>query len=70
MLADMRGYVNEAQICIEAAIAAGESVAAHGVVPSVDFERVMEQLRRASDVLDKVQFPEGKLLRFPQVVRV
>jgi hypothetical protein len=48
----------------------GESVAGHGIVPSRDFEKVMEQLRLAAEALDKVELPDGVVLRFPQAVRV
>jgi hypothetical protein len=70
MLADVRAHVSEAKISIEAAIVAGESVAGHGIVPSRDFENVMEQLRLAAEALDKVELPDGVVLRFPQAVRV
>jgi hypothetical protein len=58
-IADMRQYVEEAQTCIEAALVAGEAVAGHGIVPSQDFERVMEQLRLALEVLDNAKRPEN-----------
>lgn len=64
VIADIRLYVEEAQTCIESALVAGESVAAHGIVPSQDFERVMEQLRMALETLDKVKLPEN-VLRLP-----
>ena len=70
MLADVRAHVSEARVSIEAAIVAGESLAAHGIVPSQDFEKMMEQLRLAAEALDKVELPDGAVLRFPQVVRV
>jgi hypothetical protein len=49
-IAEIRQFVEEAQTCIEAALVAGESVAGHGIVPSQDFERVMEQLRLALEL--------------------
>ena len=70
MLADVRAHVSEARICVEAAILSGEAVAAHGIVPSEDFERVMRLLNQAAEALDKVQVPSGVVLRFPQTVRV
>ncbi len=63
-IADMRQYVEEAQTCIEAALVAGESVAGHGIVPSQDFERVMEQLRRALEVLDNARLSDN-VVRLP-----
>lgn len=70
MLADVRAHVTEAQISIEAAIAAGEAVAVHQIVPSADFERVMALLHQAVEALEKVRLPEPVLLKFPQAVRV
>jgi hypothetical protein len=58
-IADIRQYVEEAQTCIEAALVAGESVAGHGIVPSQDFERVMEQLRLALEALDCAKLPDN-----------
>jgi hypothetical protein len=58
-ISDMRQYVEEAQTCIEAALVAGEAVAGHGIVPSQDFERVMEQLRLALEVLDSAKLPDN-----------
>jgi hypothetical protein len=55
VIADIRLYV---------ALVAGESVATHGIVPSQDFERVMEQLRLALEALDKVKLPEN-VVRLP-----
>jgi hypothetical protein len=66
---DIRRYVEEAQTCIEAALVAGEAVAGHGIVPSGDFEKMMEQLRLALEALDRAKLPEN-LLPFPQPVRV
>jgi hypothetical protein len=63
-ISDMRLYVEEAQTCIEAALVAGEAVAGHGIVPSQDFERVMEQLRLALEVLDNAKLPEN-VVRLP-----
>jgi|EndMetStandDraft_9_1072997.scaffolds.fasta_scaffold05994_5 hypothetical protein len=57
-IADIRQYVDEARICIDAALAAGEAMAMHGIVPSRDFERVMEQLRLASEALDTADISE------------
>jgi hypothetical protein len=62
--ADIRQYVEEAQTCIEAALVAGEAVAGHRIVPSQDFERVMEQLRLALEVLDSAKLPDN-VLRLP-----
>ena len=59
--AEVRQYVEEAQTCIEAALVAGEAVAGHGIVPSQDFERVMEQLRLALEVLDNAKLPDNVL---------
>jgi hypothetical protein len=67
--ADIRRYVEEAQTCIEAALVAGEAVAGHGVVPSGDFEKMMEQLRLALETLDRAKPPEN-LLPFPRPARV
>jgi hypothetical protein len=64
VIGDIRRYVEEAQTCIEAALVSGESVASHGIVPSQDFERVMEQLRFALEILDKVNFSEN-VVRLP-----
>jgi hypothetical protein len=64
-IADLRQYVEEAQTCIEAALVAGEAVAAHGIVPSQDFEKVMEQLRLALEVLDNAKLPEN-VVRLPK----
>jgi hypothetical protein len=58
-IAEIRQFVEEAQTCIEAALVAGESVAGHGIVPSQDFERVMEQLRLALEVLDNAKLPDN-----------
>jgi hypothetical protein len=69
VIADIRLYVEEAQTCIESALVAGESVAAHGIVPSQDFERVMEQLRLALETLDKVKLPEN-VVRLPAARRL
>jgi len=57
--ADIRRYVEEAQTCIEAALVAGESVAGHGIVPSGDFEKMMEQLRLALEALDRAKLPDN-----------
>lgn len=49
---------------------AGEAVAAHGIVPSRDFEKVMEQLHIALDVLDKAKLPEVEnVVQFLQPMR-
>lgn len=64
VISDIRLYIAEAQTCIEAALLAGESVAGHGIVPSQDFERIMEQLRLALEALDKIKFPDN-VIRFP-----
>jgi hypothetical protein len=48
---------------------AGESVAGHGIVPSGDFENVMEQLRLALEALDKAKLPDN-VVQFPQPARV
>ena len=61
-IAEIRQYVEEAQTCIEAALVAGEAVAGHGIVPSQDFERVMEQLRLALEVLDSTKLPADILM--------
>ena len=63
-IADIRQYVEEAQTCIEAALVAGEAVAGHGIVPSHDFERMMEQLRLALEVLDNAKLPDN-LVKLP-----
>jgi hypothetical protein len=68
-IADIRQYVEEAQTCIEAALVAGEAVAVHGIVPSQDFERVMEQLRLALETLDNAKLPED-VVRLPTAVRI
>jgi hypothetical protein len=66
-ITDIRQYVEEAQTCIEAALIAGEAVGGHGIVPSQDFERMMEQLRLALEVLDNVKLPDNVIkLRTPQ----
>ena len=62
-MADIRQYVEEVQTCIEAALVAGEAVAGHEIVPSQYFERVMEQLRLALEVLDSAKLPELPLPR-------
>ena len=62
--AEIRQYVEEAQTCIEAALVACEAVAGHGIVPSQDFERVMEQLRLALEVLDGAKLPDN-VVRLP-----
>jgi hypothetical protein len=67
-IADIRQYVEEAQSCIEAALLAGESVAEHGIVPSQDFERVMEQLRLALEALDNVKLTDN-IVRLPRPFR-
>ena len=61
-IAEIRQYAEEAQTCIEAALVAGESVAGHGIVPSQDFERVMEQLRLALEALDNAKLPHDVVL--------
>jgi hypothetical protein len=63
-IAEIRRYVEEAQTCIEAALMAGEAVGRHGIVPSQDFERVMEQLRLALEILDSTKLP-GNVVRLP-----
>jgi hypothetical protein len=63
-IAAIRRYVEEAQTCIEAALIAGEAAAEHGIVPSQDFERVMEQLRLALEVLDSTKLPSN-VVRLP-----
>jgi hypothetical protein len=63
--AEIRQYVGEAQTCIEAALVAGEAVAGHGIVPSQDFERVMEQLRLALEILDSAKLPDN-VVRLPK----
>ena len=63
-IAEIRQFVEEAQTCIEAALVAGESVAGHGIVPSQDFERVMEQLRLALEALDNAKLPDN-VVRWP-----
>jgi hypothetical protein len=60
MWADVRAYIQEAPTCIEAAMAAGEAVAAHDIVPSRDFEKVLEQLNLAVEALDKVRLPDDR----------
>lgn len=70
MWGEVRVYIEEAQTCIEAAMVAGEAVAAHGIVPSRDFEKVMEQLHIALDVLDKAKLPEVEnVVQFLQPMR-
>ena len=66
---DIRRYVEEAQTCIEAALVAGESVAGHGIVPSGDFEKMMEQLRLALEALDRAKLPNN-VGTFPQPARL
>jgi hypothetical protein len=68
-IADIRRYIEKAQTCIESALVAGESVAGHGIVPSSDFEKVMEQLRLALEALDKAKLPDN-VVQFPQPARV
>jgi hypothetical protein len=68
-IADIRRYIEEAQTCIESALVAGESVAGHGIVPSGDFEKVVEQLRLALEALDKATLPDN-VVQFPQPARV
>jgi len=68
-IADIRQYVEEAQTCIEAALVAGEFVAGHGIVPSQDFERVMEQLRLALETLDNAKLPDN-IARLPTPLRL
>jgi hypothetical protein len=63
-LAEIRQYVEEAQTCIESALVAGEAVASHGIVPSQDFERIMEQLRLALEALDGAKLPDN-VVRLP-----
>ena len=70
MLADIRRQVSEAQICVEAAILSGQAVALHGIVPSHDFEQVMRLLNQVAEALDKVQLPDGVVLRLPLAARV
>jgi hypothetical protein len=67
--ADIRRYVEEAQTCIEAALVAGESVAGHGIVPSGDFEKMMEQLRLALEALDRAKLPDNGRT-FPRPARL
>jgi hypothetical protein len=43
--------------------------AGHGIVPSGDFEKVMEQLRLALEALDKATLPDN-VVQFPQPARV
>ena len=64
VIAHVRRYIEEAQTCIESALVAGESLASHGIVPSQDFERVMEPLRFALEILDKVNLPQN-VVRLP-----
>jgi hypothetical protein len=68
-MADIRQYVEEAQTCIEAALVAGESVAGHGIIPSQDFERVIEQLRLALEALDNARVSED-VLQLPTPARL
>ena len=68
-LADIRQYVEEAQTCIEAALVAGESVAGHGIIPSQDFERVIEQLRLALEALDNARLSKD-VLQLPTPTRL
>jgi hypothetical protein len=63
-LSEIKQYVEEAQTCIESALVAGEAVAGHGIVPSQDFERVMEQLRLALEALDSAKLPNN-VVRLP-----
>jgi hypothetical protein len=63
-LLEIKQYVEEAQTCIESALMAGEAVAGHGIVPSQDFERVMEQLRLALEALDGAKLPDN-VVRMP-----
>jgi hypothetical protein len=67
-LADIRRYVEEAQTCIEAALVAGEAVAGHGIVPSNDFERMMENLRLALEALDRSKLPDN-VVQLPKPLR-
>lgn len=70
MLADIRRQVSEAQICVEAAILSAQAVAVHGIVLSHDFEQVMRLLNQAAEALDKVELPDGVVLRLPLAARV
>jgi hypothetical protein len=69
VVADIRRYINEAQTCIESAIAAGEIVAGHGIVPSRDFEKLMENLRLALEALDQAKLPDN-VVRLPIPARM
>jgi|EndMetStandDraft_4_1072995.scaffolds.fasta_scaffold2721316_1 uncharacterized membrane protein (Fun14 family) len=46
-VADLRAKVREASIAVEAALVAAETLASHGVVESINYERLMDLLSEA-----------------------
>ena len=52
---ELRLVLEEAAIAADAAIAAAERLAAHGILPSYDFERLMSSLQEVQTALDRAK---------------
>ena len=52
---ELRLALEEAVVAADAAIAAAESLATHGILPSHDFERLMSSLQEVQTSLDRAK---------------
>lgn len=64
---DMQALLVEVTDAVEAAITAGNAVAQHQILSSVDFERMMDHLHRAAETLDRIaiQREAGQVIPWP-----
>jgi hypothetical protein len=65
--ADFRARVKEAAIAVESALVAAEGLASHGVVESLNFERMVDLLEEAAIAVDMIDIgmPSAPITIFP-----
>jgi hypothetical protein len=63
----IHAHVRAVASSVEAAIAAGNSLARHQIVASKDFDRMMDCLHQAAEILDRmaVEREASEVVRFP-----
>jgi hypothetical protein len=66
---DIKLALEEIAIALDCALAAGERLAAHQIIPSTSFDSLLEHLRSAQTAIDRarsgIEPREAQILRFP-----
>jgi hypothetical protein len=65
--ADFRARVKEAALAVESALLAAEMLSTHGIIESVNFERMIDLLQEATAAIDQIDvgFPPAPTVIFP-----